>query len=508
MAENEKGKMASLYAAHKMATPDDDDHTEIVTSVGIDIGTTTTQCVISKLTVKNTAPGTLVPRMEITDKEVVYRSDIHFTPITGENLVDAEKVFRLIEGEFTKAKISPADIDTGAVIITGETAKKENARIISGEMAGYAGDFVVATAGGKLESVIAGRGSGASDFSRTHHRTIANIDIGGGTANVGVYKSGRAIDSCCINVGGRLLKIDPETSRVVHITEPMTHVLKDLGLNLEVGQKVDPLTVEIICRRMAEVVLGSMKQKELKNLEDALMMTNPLRLDYEIDSVMVSGGVADHAYTTSPCDSMAEIAKYGDIGPMLGRQTRQVFKEAGWEMIRPAETIRATVIGAGAQTVDVSGSTIVVSDDRLPMKNIPVILPFGETIPETQEEISEAIKRSLDNLYETQDVEAIAVGLKGNDYLPYKLIQTLARGILDGLTNVMNAGHPVIVVMEHDSGKVLGQSLRAMNPAAQVICVDQIEVNEGDYIDIGKSIASGTVVPVVIKTLVFETKQL
>ena len=505
---SESPKVASLYAAHLAAPETSSSQEEVVTSVGIDIGTTTTQCVISKLTVKNTAPGTLVPRMEITDKEVVYRSDIHFTPITGENLVDAEKVLGLIEKEFAKAGIAPTDIDTGAVIITGETAKKENARVISAEMAGYAGDFVVATAGGKLESVIAGRGSGASDFSRKHHRTIANIDIGGGTANIGVYKSGRAIDSCCINVGGRLLRVDPETSCVTHITEPMTHVLKDLGLSIKVGQKLEPLTIEIICRRMAEVCMNSMKQSTLSGLEAALMMTHPLRLDYEIDCVMVSGGVADHAYTTSPCDSMAEIARYGDIGPMLGRQTRQVFKDAGWEMIRPTETIRATVIGAGAQTVDVSGSTIVVSDERLPMKNIPVILPFGETLPETHSEISEAIQRSLENLYETQDVEAIAVGLKGDDYLPYKKIQVMAKGILDGLSHVMNAGHPVIVVMEHDSGKVLGQSLRAMNPAAQVICVDQIEVNEGDYIDIGKSIASGTVVPVVIKTLVFETKQL
>ena len=499
-------KIASLYAAHLMG-PESSEAVEVVTSVGIDIGTTTTQCVVSRLTVTNTAPGTLVPRMEITDKEVIYRSEIHFTPITEGNLVDTDKVFRLVAQEFARAGISPSDIDTGAVIITGETAKKENARRISDEVAGYAGDFVVATAGGKLESVIAGRGSGASDYSRTRFMTVANIDIGGGTANIGIFKAGKAIDSCCINVGGRLMRVDAEERRIVQITGPMVHVLDDLGLSLKEGDSVDPMTLEIICRRMAGVVLSALKNSRPSGLEDALMMTEPLRLDYEVDCVMISGGVADHAYTDSPCDTLEEIARYGDIGPLLGRQIRQVFTEAGCELIRPVETIRATVIGAGAQTVDVSGSTIVVDDNCLPLKNIPVVIPFGDGIPDSEAAVAAAVLQSVKSLYEEDAIEHMAIGVQGSEYLSYKKIQVLAKGVLQGLSPVIRAGFPVIVVMEHDSGKVLGQSLRVMNPSAQVICVDQIEVGEGDYIDIGHSMAGGTVVPVVIKTLVFETRQ-
>jgi len=499
-------KIASLYAAH-LSGAESSEAAEIVTSVGIDIGTTTTQCVVSRLTVKNTAPGTLVPRMEITDKEVVYRSEIHFTPITDGNLVDTEKVFRLVEGEFALAGISPSEIDTGAVIITGETAKKENARRITGELAGYAGDFVVATAGGKLESVIAGRGSGASDYSRTRFKTVANIDIGGGTANIGIYKNGKAIDSCCINVGGRLMRVDGEDKRVIQITEPMARVLDDLGLTLRSGDCVDPMVIEVVCRRMAEVVLNSLNHSRLTGLEESLMMTEPLRLDYDVDCVMISGGVADHAYTSSPCETIEEIARYGDIGPMLGRQIREVFKGDGCELIRPVETIRATVIGAGAQTVDVSGSTIVVDDNCLPLKNIPVVIPFGDGIPDTEDEVAAAVLQSVKNLYEEDAIEHVAVGVQGSEYLSYKKIQVLAKGVLQGVSQVTRAGLPVIVVMEHDSGKVLGQSLRVMNPSAQVICVDQIEVGEGDYIDIGHSMAGGSVVPVVIKTLVFETRQ-
>ncbi|SCY89166.1 ethanolamine ammonia-lyase reactivating factor EutA [Desulfoluna spongiiphila] len=503
---SESPKVASLYAAH-LSGADVSDAAEVVTSVGIDIGTTTTQCVISRLTVKNTAPGTLVPRMEITDKEVVYRSAIHFTPITDRNLVDTEQVFRLVEEEFSRAGVSPSAIDTGAVIITGETAKKENARRISGQLAGYAGDFVVATAGGNLESVIAGRGSGASDYSRTRFKTVANIDIGGGTANIGIYRNGKAIDSCCINVGGRLMRVDATEKRILQVTEPMAKVLDDLGLCARPGGPADPMTIEIICRRMAEVVAAALKDPRPKGLDAALLMTDALRLDYEVDCVMISGGVADSAYTSSPCDTLAEIARYGDIGPMLGRQVRRVFDAAGVELIRPVETIRATVIGAGARTVDVSGSTIVADDSCLPLKNVPVVIPFADGIPERAEEIAEAVRQSVTHHYEGEAPEQIAVGIQGRTYLSYPTVQLLAKGILGGLAQAVRAGLPVIVVLEQDSGKVLGQSLRAMNPSVQVICVDQLEVGEGDYIDIGRSLAGGTVVPAVIKTLVFETRQ-
>ena len=499
-------KIASLYAAH-LGGAEASDAAEVVTSVGIDIGTTTTQCVISRLTVKNTAPGTLVPRMEITDKEVVYRSAIHFTPITHGNLVDTEEVFRLVEGEFARAGVSPSSIDTGAVIITGETAKKENARRISGELAGYAGDFVVATAGGNLESIIAGRGSGASDYSRNRFKTVANIDIGGGTANIGIYRNGKAIDSCCINVGGRLMQVDAAEGRILHVAEPMQRVLEDLGVRARPGDAAEPVVIDIICRRMAEVVASVLRDPEPRGLEAALLMTDPLRLDYTVDCVMISGGVADSAYTSSPCDTLSEIARYGDIGPMLGQQVRRVFDAAGVELVRPAETIRATVIGAGSRTVDVSGSTISADDTLLPLTNIPVVVPFAEGIPEQADDIAEAVFQSANQYEEEEAPEQIAVGIRGQTYLNYPTVQLLAKGILGGLARTVRAGLPVIVVLEQDSAKVLGQSLRALNPSARVICVDQLEVAEGDYIDIGRPLAGGTVVPVVIKTLVFETRQ-
>jgi ethanolamine utilization protein EutA len=481
---------------------------DIIKSVGIDIGTTTTQLVVSELTVKNVAPGSLVPRMEITDKVVKHRSGIHFTPIKDDNLVDSEAVFSLVSAEFAKAGISQDDIDTGAVIVTGETAKKENARRILDQISIFSGDFVVATAGGKLESVIAGKGSGAASFSRNNYCTVANVDIGGGTANIGIFKNGKAIDSCCINVGGRLMQINRNSGVATKISQPMKAVLRDLELTIDPNDKVSISKLENICGRMAEVVVEHLTTQKLSTLSGCLLMTKPLRLDYAIDAVMISGGVADTVYGDFSYSSVPDVAIYGDIGPLLGVHIKKSLMPQKFELIKPTETIRATVIGAGSQTVDVSGSTILVNDKVLPIKNIPAVLPFCSDFVVSEESISNEIIKSIESLYEDGKLDYVAVAFKGQLNLSFKDITVLARGIHKGFSNLRAANYPIIVVLESDIGKVLGQSLRVLDGNSTIVCIDQIIVEEGDYIDIGSTVAGGTVVPVVIKTLVFETEQL
>ena len=162
----------------------------VLVSVGIDIGTTTTQVILSRLTLVNVMPGSQVPRVEITRKSIVYMGEIHFTPFVDRERVDGGKIRRIVEQEYAAAGIRMEDIDTGAVIITGEAAKKENASEIIHALAEVAGDFVVATAGPDLESIIAGKGSGAEAISKKLHARIANIDVGGGTSNIAVFDKG------------------------------------------------------------------------------------------------------------------------------------------------------------------------------------------------------------------------------------------------------------------------------------------------------------------------------
>ena len=97
----------------------------------------------------------------------------------------------------------------GAVIITGETARKSNSSKVLQALSGYAGDFVVATAGPDLESIIAGKGAGTETLSREHRGNIVNFDIGGGTSNLAMFRAGDVVDTACFDIGGRLIKIIP-----------------------------------------------------------------------------------------------------------------------------------------------------------------------------------------------------------------------------------------------------------------------------------------------------------
>ena len=154
---------------------------EVILSVGIDIGTSTTQLIFSRLTIENRASSYTVPRIDIVDKEVIYRSKIYFTPLRSATEIDAEAVKRIVREEYQAAGMTPEMLRTGAVIITGETARKENANEVLEALSDLAGDFVVATAGPDLESVLSARGAGTDALSKEKRTAIANVDIGGGT---------------------------------------------------------------------------------------------------------------------------------------------------------------------------------------------------------------------------------------------------------------------------------------------------------------------------------------
>lgn len=481
---------------------------QTIISVGIDIGTTTTQLVISRMTVRNTAPGSSVPRMEITDKEVLHRSQIYVTPLQDHHIIDASVVSRIVEKEYKSAGLTPGDIDTGAVIITGETAKKENAKKIVESMAGLAGDFVVATAGVNLESILAGKGSGAAHYSKERHRVTVNVDVGGGTSNIGVYKEGRVIDTACINIGGHLIEFEPNKDKITYIAEPARIILQECGLQWQVGDRVDLEDLKILARRMAKGIVESITREKLTEMTRELLMTPALKLDYPVETVMYSGGVADFVYSDFQPVAVSQVTCYGDIGPILGWAIREESMAAGITPVQPGETIRATVIGAGTHSVDISGSTITVEEEVLPMRNITVVSPFVGETPLAPVEVAREIKRSVERILNDGSTDLVAVAMEGPKDISFAAIQDLAEGIVEGTKEFLVGNRPLIVVLQKDCAKVLGQALQIkMGHRAHIVCIDQVEVSEGDYIDIGKPIMGGRVVPVVVKTLVFENRK-
>ncbi|MEG0502705.1 MAG: ethanolamine ammonia-lyase reactivating factor EutA, partial [Cellulosilyticaceae bacterium] len=204
-------------------------------SVGIDIGTSTTQLIFSKIIIENMASSFTVPRIVIVDKEIIYRSEIYFTPLVSNKEIDGPRVREIIEKEYQKAGIDKSKINTGAVIITGETARKENAREVLTTLSGFAGDFVVATAGPDLESIISGKGAGAHTYSKEHNTSVVNIDVGGGTSNLAVFLRGDVKETGCLDIGGRLIKVDTTSKKITYISPKIEIIIRENNLGLEIG---------------------------------------------------------------------------------------------------------------------------------------------------------------------------------------------------------------------------------------------------------------------------------
>lgn len=478
---------------------------QTITSVGIDIGTTTTQLVISRLTIENTASGTFVPRVEITEKEVIHRSRIYFTPLLDRELINAVAVSKIVEAEYSAAGLTPEKIDTGAVIITGETAKKENAKAIIDALAGFAGDFVVATAGANLESIFAGKGSGAAMYSAQKHQVVANIDVGGGTSNFATFYEGKAVDTACLNVGGHLIEFEQQGDRITYISDPAKIALLSTGQRLSVGERVALPQLRPIVKAMADSVVNLLQTSVPTGLTEKLLMTSPLNLEVPIRKVMISGGVADYVYAQRGPGTMEEVTAYGDFGPLLGWELKMSLEAAGFVLEKPKETVRATVIGTGTQSVNLSGSTIHLQETTLPLRNVMVVSPFHPSIPDTAQGIAEAVKKELHRLeLERSQGTLAAITLKGPRSMSFADIQSLAQGLLLGMQDYLTENNTLILVLEADCGKVLGQCLRALTKhPLELICIDQLEVENCDYLDIGKPLMGGRVVPVVLKTLVF-----
>ena len=446
---------------------------ESLLSVGIDVGTSTTQLIFSRLEVENQAGAFSVPDFALGEKEVLYRSKIHFTPLLTQDLIDAQGLQKIVDQEYKAAGVDKSRVQTGAVIITGETARKENARQVLEALSGYAGDFVVATAGPALESVLAGKGSGAADYSRKHGCAVVNLDIGGGTTNLALFENGELRDTGCLNVGGRLMKF--EGGRCTYLSP----VLEPYFAKDSSPEEVARFLAEIL-----EEALGLRPGERYESfITDKLCKPAPL--------LSFSGGVADLIG-----DSPGDLFAYGDLGVLLGRAIRKSALYARGNHIPLGETIRATVMGAGLHTTELSGSTIFYRNMEFPLKNLPVARLSREEEALPQEELVSKIRESLDRMAAGDSPCVLSMeGLRNPKFSELcKLADTVALS--------MEGRSSLFLSLERDMGKALGQAVHSLLPDKPILCLDGLRLPENAYLDVGSPIAGGSVLPVVVKTLV------
>ena len=432
---------------------------ESLLSVGLDVGTTSTQLIFSRLRIENKAGSFAVPELQISDREILYESPVHFTPLLHGELVDAEALKRIVDGEYAAAGIDKKDVDTGAIIITGETSRKENAGAVLSALSDYAGDFVVATAGPDLESVLAAKGSGAVEFSARTGKTVLHMDIGGGTSNLALIEDGHITATTCLNVGGRLLKMD-SGGRITYVSP----VLEKL-FSKPAGEVVSREEVYVLCEKLVQALEAAAGFREENGLTEALQTAGASQLTPPKNAVIsFSGGVADCIGEEKPW------LAFGDLGPELGQTIRRSRLCSG-EFMLGSRTIRATVIGAGCHSAQLSGSTVFYQNMEFPLKNLHV----GRSFPQE---------------------EAGVLALEGMESPSYDQLRQLAERILE-----QHRGGMLILALEQDMAKALGQLLALkLGKEAKILCIDRVRLEEGSFLDLGAPV--GPALPVVVKTLV------
>lgn len=471
-------------------------------SVGIDIGTSTSQVIFSRLTVANRAGRCSVPFVEIVDKEVIYRSPIHRTPMLNPWTIDGEALRTLVAEEYAACGLRPDQLATGAVIITGEAARKRNAALVLERLSGLAGDFVVETAGPDLESAIAGRGSGAQRFSEETGAAVVNLDIGGGTTNAALFLAGELAAWGCLDIGGRQVEVSADgTVRAVSVGAQ--RIIRARRLPIREGEKADRAALEALCDGMNELLeqlTGLLPPSPL--LEE---IASPGSTKFaappgaDIRYICFSGGVADCVYAPAEDDFA-----YGDIGVLLGRAIRRGRLLRDFRVAEAAETIRATVIGADSYTTTISGSTISYAEDLFPLKNIPLLrLNEGEEAACWSGDGGALLERVRWFLAQS-DADLAALAIQGRRDPEYAALRRLAETLAGTLDRTLPEGAPLLVIVRRDMAKALGQRLAALLGARRPVAVlDGISADQGTFIDLGRPVMDGMALPVVVKTLLF-----
>ena len=472
---------------------EEQDTLELVT-VGIDIGSSTSHLLFAKVVLRRRTTD-LSSRFEVVDRQVIWASPIILTPFRPDGLIDAHELSHFIIDSYATAGLQASDVDSGAVILTGEAIKRPNARAIDEIFASQSGKFVCATAGHALESLLAAHGSGATRHSKQRGGVGLHVDIGGGTTKLAMISNGEVLDVAAFAVGGRLLAHDGEGSWT-RIDDSARLVADDLGIELDLGTAGDPEVRQRICARLAEVVVGEILDEPADALTTALELTRRLERRAAPEYLTFSGGVSEYVFGNEADD-------YGDIAPGLAAEiVRQLGARTDIPAIDAGQRIRATVIGASQYTVQVSGKTIHLSDPSvLPVHNLPVVhLGTVESGEVDRTEVANAIRRGAE--IRGADLTApIAIGLTWAGLPAYAALEELALGISDG---VGPSDEPLALAIDGDVGQLLGRLLGVeLGFARRVISVDGVALAELDFVDIGELLDPPGVVPVVIKSLLF-----
>jgi ethanolamine utilization protein EutA (predicted chaperonin) len=471
-----------------------------LTTVGVDVGSSTSHLLFARLHLQRLTQS-LSSRFVVVKREVLHRSPILLTPYRPESgLIDVDALETFVDNAYREANLTPDDIDTGAVILTGAALERANARAVAELFAGHGGKFVCASAGHNLEGILAAHGSGAAALSHTRGDTLLHVDVGGGTTKLGVLRNGEILSTAAVHVGGRLVAFDAD-ERITRIEPSASLVAEQLGIPLELGEQISASDRRRLAQALVDILLDYVNGREPSALGKRFLLTDPLGLDgHRPSGITFSGGVAEYIYGREP-------TRYGDLGPDVAEAIGAALADG--RMPAPAvalgEGIRATVLGASQFSVQLSGNTVHISDPSvLPLRNLPVVYARLDSQKPGPEDVAQAIRNGFVrlDLVEGEHPAAVALPWRGEPH--YANLRALADGIAQAMPRSLAAGFPLVIALDGDIGASLGGILsEELDIAAPMVSIDGLQLVELDYVDVGELIQPANVVPVVVKSLAF-----
>jgi ethanolamine utilization protein EutA len=469
----------------------------VLVSVGVDIGSSTSHLVFSRLRLER-----LDSRYVVAERTVLHESEVLLTPYAADSTIDAVALRTFVDAQYALAGVKPDLIDSGALILTGVAVRRSNARAIGDLFAAQAGKFVAVSAGDALETTLAAMGSGAAARSIREACCVLNIDIGGGTSKIARCEGGTVVAQTAVDIGARIVALDAQ-GRVQRVEAAGARLATEVGLTLEIGVAPEATGLQRLVDRMAQRLLEAVQGGTPSANTAALLRLEPLPAAATPAVVTFSGGVAEYIYGREP-------RHFGDLGPALAQAVLARVRAWGPRIELPEQGIRATVVGASQYTIQVSGSTIFVEPARtLPLRNLPVITPAlrlnDEVIDSTS--VATAVQTALRRMDLHEGEQAVALCYRWAGSATFWRLDAFCRGIVQGLTAVLKNGGPatpIVLVGDGDIGGLVGIHLHSELKVAQpVISIDGITLQEFDFIDIGALLDTSGAVPVVIKSLVF-----
>ena len=475
------------------------DHITLV-SVGIDIGSAGTQVIFSRVYMRRMSEE-LTSRYFVVKRETLYQSPVELTPYQSETRIDERAVGDIVDRAYTAANIHPDLIDTGAVILTGEALRRENAKAIADVIAEMGGEFVCATAGHHMESLLAAYGSGAAKASHDLSRPVLNVDIGGGTTKLALVEGGRVVHTAALHLGGRLAVVD-SSLRITRLDPGGKLLAKNAGLDWNLGDAVSDADLDRVADWMAGALVAALAQDAPAAAVQALWLTDPLDPVEGIAGVMFSGGVGEYVYGREERD-------FGDLGKRFGHAVRKRLEANAlpYPLLPAGECIRATAIGASEYSVQLSGNTVYISNpgELLPRKNLQVLQPdvsLEGGIDAAR--VTRAIRRHFEAFDLVEGTAEVALAFRWSGAPSYERLAALARGIVEALPMTLMEAKPVYLVLDGDVAQSLGALLKEeWAVASDVLVIDGVSLWDFDYVDLGRVRMPSYTVPVTIKSLMF-----